>query len=30
MIPKHRASEIRMIPVDRINILNPRERNNLQ
>lgn len=27
MTPKHRASEIRMIPVDRINILNPRERN---
>lgn len=27
MIPKHRASEVRMIPVDRIDILNPRDRN---
>lgn len=27
MTPKHRASEVRMIPVDRIDILNPRDRN---
>ena len=27
MTPKHRNSEIRMIPVDRIDILNPRDRN---
>lgn len=27
MTPKHRDSEIRMIPVDRIDILNPRDRN---
>lgn len=27
MTPKHRTSEVRMIPVDRVDILNPRERN---
>lgn len=27
MTPKHRTSEVRMIPVDRIDVLNPRDRN---
>lgn len=27
MTPKHRNSEVRMIPVDRIDVLNPRDRN---
>ena len=27
MIPKHRTSEVRMIPINQINVLNPRERN---
>jgi len=27
MTPKHRTSEVRMIPIDRIDVLNPRDRN---
>lgn len=27
MIPKHRTSEVRMIPIDQIDVLNPRDRN---
>jgi len=27
MTPKHRPSEVRMIPIDRIDVLNPRDRN---
>lgn len=27
MTPKHRTSEVRMIPIDLIDVLNPRDRN---